>query len=43
MGLVALAAMAFTAGKLLLPLEAAPEPPSEPRRFAGFEPEEDQR
>jgi molybdopterin-containing oxidoreductase family membrane subunit len=40
MGLVALAAIGFTAGKLLLPLEAGPEPsPPEPRRFAGFEPQ----
>jgi len=40
MGLVALAVMAFTAGKLLLPLEAEAEPPSpQPRRFPGFEPQ----
>lgn len=40
MGLVALAAMAFTAGKQLLPLETGSEPPPpQPRRFPGFEPQ----
>lgn len=42
MGLMALAVMAFTAGKLLLPLEAESEPSPQPRRFPGFEPELDE-